>query len=90
MTERSIGDVLRARAEEALHADFIDHANRILERYRVHRPRLDTGEWTIGCTVEINAYREVFSEEAGCKLHPLTIIWHPQHREYRIEIDREN
>lgn len=70
---KPIGQALAEWADEQLHADFIFHANTIIKRYQDHAPRIDTGEWWVDCEREINAYREVFSEEAGVQLRRLQL-----------------
>lgn len=70
---RPIVDALADWADQQLHADFVDHAQRILQRYLTRAPRIDTGEWWIDCELEINAYLSVFSEEAGVRLRRIRL-----------------
>jgi hypothetical protein len=74
--ERSIGDVLREYADNVLHADFIDHALRLLENTPDYW-RYDMAfrsDWLREQEAIINAYLPVFSEEAGVQLRPLKLI----------------
>lgn len=73
---RSIGDALREHADKVLHADFIDHATRLLENtfgYWRH-DMASRDDWLREQAAIINAYLPVFSEQAGVQLRPLMLI----------------
>ena len=70
---KSIADTIRDEADRRLHADFIFHAKFIVAQYQGRAPRIDNGEWWVDCEREINAYREVFSEQAGVQLRNLSL-----------------
>ena len=72
---RSIAEALFLEADLAYHDDLIYSAQHMIDEYRDHAPRIDSGEGLITVQDRLDDERELLNKTADPPLRRVTIEW---------------